>query len=144
MTKIPRNRQSDQNISKPLKWPQYHRNIQNDKNKLETYQITKIPLKPPKQPKYPKMTKILLKPPKWSKYTWNHQNTSGAECQLIWSFWGQNVISRKSGISVISLYLKGVNVYHFSFYFPSSTKLIQKNSICFLFWDKAIPNIQPP
>ena len=122
ITKILRNHQSDQNISKPLKWPQYHRNIQNDKNKLETYQITKIPLKPPKQPKYPKMTKILLKPPKWSKYTWNHQNTSGAECQLIWSFWGQSVISRKSGIkSLISSYLR-VSMYTlFPFIFLSNS-----------------------
>ena len=40
-------------------------NIQNDKNKLETYQITKIPLKPQKQPKYPKMTKMPFKPPKY-------------------------------------------------------------------------------
>ena len=79
MTKIPRNRQSDQNISKPLKWQQYHWNIQNEKNKLETYQITKIPLKPPKQPKYPKMTKILSEPSKWPKCPWNHQITSGGK-----------------------------------------------------------------
>ena len=57
MIKIPINHQSDQNISKPLKWPQYRWNIHNDKNKLETYQITKIPLKPPKQLKYPQNDK---------------------------------------------------------------------------------------
>ena len=142
MAKIPKNHQSDQNISKPLKWPQYHWNIQNDKNKPKTYQITKLPLKPPKQQKYPKMTKMtktLSETPKWPKYL-------GGRVSIYLVILEAKCHFSKSDIeSVISSYFRGVNVYHFfllfSFIHKSNTK---KFSICFLFWHKAIPNIQPP
>ena len=91
--------------------------LSNYQNNLKTTKTTKITQNDQNTLETSKMTKICL----------NHQNTSGAKCQLIWSFWGQSVISRKSGIeSVILSYLGGVNVYPFSFYFPSSTKVIQK------------------
>jgi hypothetical protein len=122
MTKIPRNYQSDQNISKPLKWPQYHRNIQNDKNKLETYQITKIPQNDKNDQNIletSKMTKIRLKPP---KYLGGKVSTYlvilGAKCHF-------SKIRYRECNFVIPRGCQSIPF--FSFYFPSSTKIIQNN-----------------
>ena len=104
-------------------------------NYQNTPKTTKIPKNDQNTLETSKMIKIHMKPP---KYLWGRVSTYlvilGTKCHF-----------SKIGYKCNFVIPQGCQCIPFFLLFSIIHKINTKTfSICFLFWDKAIPNIQPP